>query len=75
MSCPNGCNAKMQEIKVERLFHKDGERIIIKDLPIKVCAECGQEAIPLSSMRIIDDVLKGKVQSLETVKTPLYHAG
>ena len=75
MSCPNGCSAEMQEIKIERLFHKNDERIIIKDLPIKRCPECWQEAIPLSSMRIIDDVIKGKIQAVVTVEAPLYQAG
>ena len=74
MACPNGCKVDMVEKRVERLFHKNESPIIVKNLAIKVCPECGQEAIPLSSMRIIDDILKGKIKSTGTLQAPIFQA-
>ncbi len=70
--CPNACPVKMEERRVERLYHKDNKRIIIKGLVIMVCPECGQEVIPLSSMKRIDVIIKGKVPVNEIVETPIY---
>ena len=63
MNCPNGCNCTLQLQKVEKLYPYNGERIIIRDLEIKVCPECGQETIPLSSMKIIESILEGTVNA------------
>ncbi len=74
MKCPNGCHVRMEAEKVERLYHKDGEPIVIRDLLIEVCPECGQEAIPLASMRIVDTIIKGKSQAVGTLEAPVYQA-
>lgn len=74
MNCPNACQVEMESKKVEKLYHKDGERFIVKDLMILVCPECGQEAIPLSSMKIIDSIIQGKVEASEVVEALIYKA-
>jgi len=72
MNCPNACNVEMESKKVEKLYHKDGKRFIIKDLIILICPECGEEAIPLSSMKIVDSIIQGKMEASELVEAPVY---
>ena len=63
MQCPNGCSRPMVEKREERIFHRGDEPIVISDLTMYVCAKCGQESMPLSTARIVEAVLKGKVKS------------
>jgi YgiT-type zinc finger domain-containing protein len=62
VECPNGCLSPMEERKEEKLFHRNGEPIVISDLTMYVCPDCGQESMPLSSARIVEDILKGIVK-------------
>ena len=72
MSCPNGCKTDMDEIKKNHLYFKNNKPILVKDLLTKICPECGQEALPLNSMRIIDDIIHGKCKSIGKVQTLVY---
>lgn len=72
MECPNGCLSPMYGRKVEKLFHRNGKPIVISDLTVYVCPECGQESIPLLSARIVEDVLKGIVKSSGKFTAELY---
>jgi hypothetical protein len=62
MQCPNGCLIPMEEIKQDKIFYRNGEPIVITDLTMYVCPNCGQESMPLSSARLVEDVLNGKVK-------------
>ena len=72
MQCPNGCPFPMEEKKEEKIFHRNGEPIVISDLVIYICPDCGQESTPLSSARIIEDVLNGKVKPSGKFSAALY---
>ncbi|MDI6736286.1 MAG: hypothetical protein QME42_08890 [bacterium] len=72
MECPNGCLSPMEIKKDERLFHRNGLPIVISDLTIYVCPECGQESMPLPSARIVENVLKGTVSSSGKFTAELY---
>ena len=72
MLCPNGCELPMEEKKVEKLFHRNSEPVIISELTIYICKECGQEAIPLRTARIIEDVLNEKVNPSGKFTAELY---
>ncbi len=60
MQCPNGCLAAMVEDRVEKIFHRNHEPIVISDLRMFVCAECGQESMPLETARNVEDILNGR---------------
>ena len=62
MQCPNGCSIPMEEIKQDKIFYRNGEPIVLTDLKMYVCPNCGQESMPLSSARLVEDVLNGKVK-------------
>jgi YgiT-type zinc finger domain-containing protein len=62
----------MEERKEEKIFHRNGEPIVISDLIMYVCPDCGQESMPLSSARIVEDILKGKVKPSGKFTAELY---
>jgi YgiT-type zinc finger domain-containing protein len=53
----------MEEIKEDKIFYRNGESIVVTDLTMYVCSNCGQESMPLSSARLVEDVLNEKVKS------------
>ncbi|MEA3355758.1 MAG: YgiT-type zinc finger protein [Candidatus Bipolaricaulota bacterium] len=72
MQCPNGCPSPMEERKEEKIFHRNGEPIVISDLIMYVCPDCGQESMPLSSARIVEDILNGRVKPSGKFTAKLY---
>jgi hypothetical protein len=59
---------------VERIFYrKNGEPIVIRDLMINVCPECGQESMPLKSARMVEDILNGKIKPIGQFTAVMYH--
>ena len=75
MQCPNGCGTSMKKKKEEKIFHRHGEPVVVSDLIMYVCPECGQESMPLSSARIVEDVLNGKIKSSGKFTAELYEVG
>lgn len=72
MQCPNGCPSPMEEKKGEKIFYRNGEPIVISDLVMYVCPDCGLEPMPLSSARIVEDILNGKVKPSGKFTAKLY---
>jgi len=72
MEYPNGCNLEMEIVRVERIFHHNNFPIVIRDLEMYVCPECGCEAMPLKSARIVEDALQGKLQPVGQFSAPLF---
>ena len=62
MQCPNDCSTPMEKIKQDKIFYRNGEPIVITDLTMYICPNCGQESMPLASARVVEDVLNGKVK-------------
>ncbi|MFQ6043900.1 MAG: hypothetical protein ACE5PV_23855 [Candidatus Poribacteria bacterium] len=75
MDCPNGCAMPMKQMKFDRIFYgKKGEPLVIKDLTMNVCLECGQESMPLKSARIVEDILNGKIKPIGQFTAVMYRA-
>ena len=72
MQCPNGCSASMKERKVEKIFYRNGEPIVIANLVVYVCPNCGQESMPLSSAGIVENILNGKAKPSGRFTAELY---
>ena len=72
MQCPNGCLSPMEERKEDRVFHRNGEPVVISNLTMYVCPDCGQESMPLSSARIVEDVLNGRIKPSGKFTAELY---
>lgn len=53
----------MEKIKEDKIFYRNNEPIVVADLIMYLCPNCGQESMPLSSARLVEDVLNGKVKS------------
>jgi hypothetical protein len=62
----------MEERKEEKIFHRNSEPIVLSDLIMYVCPRCGQESMPLSSARIVEDILNGKVMPSGRFTAELY---
>lgn len=75
MQCPNGCPSPMEERKEEKIFYRNSKPIVISDLTMYVCPDCGGESMPLSSARIVEDILNGKVKSSGKFTAELYEVG
>jgi hypothetical protein len=71
MECPNGCT-KMRVVRTERIFYRGEEPVVIRDLEFFVCPECGCESMPLSTARMVENVLNGKVAPIGKFTAPLY---
>ncbi len=74
MECPNGCKVPMQEKKVEKIFHRNNKPIVIGDLNIYQCMECGHESIPVSSAKTVEGILKGNMKPSGQFNAELYEA-
>jgi len=72
MQCPNGCPFPMEERKEEKIFLRNGEPIVISDLVMYVCPECEQESMPLSSAKIVENILNGRVKPSGKFTAELY---
>ena len=75
MECPNGCMMPMQERKVEKMFHRNGDPVVVSELLMYVCSECNQEAMPLESARIVEDILNCKRNASGKFTAELYKVG
>ena len=72
MQCPNGCSSSMEEIEQKKIFYRNVKAIVISDLIMNVCPECGCESMPLSSARIVEEILNGKVEPSGEFTAELY---
>ena len=75
MQCPNGCAVPMEKRKEERIFHRNGEPIVISALTMYICPQCGHQSMPLTSARMVEDVLNNKVQPSGQFTAKLYEIG
>ncbi len=72
MQCPNGCAVSMKTVRVERIFYRAGEPVVIGDLEMYVCPDCGCESMPLRSARIVENVLNGQMEPAGQFSAPLF---
>jgi hypothetical protein len=72
MECLNGCRAPMQIVRVERLFQRAGRPVVIRELEMNACDECGAESMPLHSARIVEQVLNGELEPAGELCAPLF---
>ena len=61
--------------RVERIFYrKNSVPLVIRDLAMNVCPECGQESMPLKSARMVEDILNGKIKPIGQFAAVMYRA-
>lgn len=72
MQCPNGCVTPMQEKKLEKIFYRNNQHIVISDLLMDVCPECLQESMSLSTARSVEEILKGERNAAGKFVAELY---
>jgi hypothetical protein len=62
----------MQTRHVERIFYRHNEPIVIGDLEINLCEECGTESLPLRSAQLVERILTGQVEPIGEFVAPLF---
>ena len=72
MECPNGCSTPMEVSLVTRIFYRGAEPVVIRDLKVHVCPECGYETLPLKSARIVENVLNNRLDPIGSFSAPLF---
>ncbi|MBS1248979.1 MAG: hypothetical protein MAG431_00550 [Chloroflexi bacterium] len=72
MQCPNVCSASMETALVTRIFYRDAEPVVIRDLKMNVCSECGYETLPLKSARIVENVFNNRIEPVGNFSAPLF---
>ena len=72
MECPNGCMHEMNVVCVERIFYRQDSPVVIRDLEMYICPECGCESMPLKSARLVETVLSGQIAPVGEFSAPLY---
>jgi hypothetical protein len=72
MECPNGCRAPMKTVRMARIFQRADGPVVIRDLEMYACDECGAESMPLHSARIVELVLTGQLQPAGEFCAPAY---
>lgn len=75
VQCPNGCSVPLEERKEEKIFHRNGEPVVVSELTMYVCPNCGQESLPVPSARVVEDILNGKVKPSGEFTAELYQIG
>ena len=74
MECPNGCLVFMKTVRVERILYRAGEPVVIRDLDVYVCSECGCKSTPLKSAQIVENILSGQIEPTGQCSAPLFQA-
>lgn len=73
MQCPNGCSRPMRRNTGVRLLHNGNhDPIIVTNLAMNVCPDCGQESMPLESARIVERALKGELAPTGQFTAPMF---
>jgi hypothetical protein len=62
----------MQVDWVERIFYRANEPVVIGHLEVYICPECGGESLPLGSARIVENVLRGRLEPVGQFSAPLF---
>lgn len=59
MQCPNGCSELMSKKRIDQIFYRDNTPIVISDLTVFVCSNCGHISMPLVSAKKVEEILNG----------------
>ncbi len=72
MECPNGCSTPMERTLVTRIFNRANEPVVIQNLKINICPECGFETLPLKTARSVEKVLNNRLEPIGNFSAPLF---
>ena len=54
------CHGEYQQIRITLTFHREGQTIVIEDVPAKVCDRCGDTLLSESVVRQAESLVKDK---------------
>ena len=66
------CGAEMEEKVVDLELWVDGSLRVIKDVPARVCTQCGEKTISAEVAKQIDELLDSDKEPYDYMKVPVY---
>ena len=66
------CGGPVEEKRIARELRWKGELFIIENVPVGVCAQCGEKVLRPEVAKSIDKVLQKKRKPVKTIQVPVY---
>lgn len=74
LQCPNGCGETMQPDTTDKpVARADGTYILVRNLSVYRCSECGEITIPGSSVSQVKELLETQKDPDTISELPEYH--
>jgi len=66
------CGGVVEEQLIPREIRWKGELIIIEEVPVGVCTQCGEKMLKPEVVKAVDLVLQKKKEPAKTIEVPVY---
>lgn len=66
------CGGRLKKEKISFDFRFNGELVVIDNLPVEVCLQCGEKVLSPAVSRKIDEVLARKKTPKKIINIPVY---
>ena len=66
------CRGNVEAARVNHVAERGGLPIMIRDLAVEKCMQCGEVFFDLEASAQIDDALKGITPPVDSVQVPVY---
>jgi HTH-type transcriptional regulator/antitoxin MqsA len=66
------CGGRLKKEKISFDFRFNGELVVIDNLPVEVCLQCGEKVISPVVSQKIDEILARKKKPKKIINIPVY---
>ena len=66
------CGGRLKKEKISFDFRFNGELVVIDNLPVEVCLQCGEKVLSPAVSQKIDEVLARKKKPKKYINIPVY---
>jgi HTH-type transcriptional regulator/antitoxin MqsA len=66
------CGGRLKKEKISFDFRFNGELVVIDNLPVEVCLQCGEKVLSPAVSQKIDEVLARKKKPEKYINIPVY---
>ena len=72
MQCHVCGSTQWKDGLVSEVFEVDGERVLVEDIPARVCVRCGEESFSRETTELIRRMVHGEARAVRTVAMPVF---